>query len=96
MLTLEEVEHIAALARLELSPEEKERFRRQLSAILEYAARLQQLDTSGIPPTSSVLPAHSVLRSDVVEPGLKTAELLQNTPHAENNQFRVPPVLGSE
>lgn len=96
MLTLQEVEHIAALARLELSPEEKERYRRQLSAILEYAARLQQLDTSGIPPTSSVLPARSVLRPDMVEPGLGVDELLQNAPYSENDQFRVPPVLGLE
>lgn len=96
MLTLQEVEHIAALARLELSSKEKERFRRQLSAILEYAARLQELDTSGIPPTSSVLPVRSVLRPDAVEAGLGLDELLQNAPHTENNQFRVPPVLGLE
>ncbi|NPV74798.1 MAG: Asp-tRNA(Asn)/Glu-tRNA(Gln) amidotransferase subunit GatC [Anaerolineae bacterium] len=96
MLTLQEVEHIAILARLELSAEEKERFRRQLSAILEYAARLQELDTSGIPPTSSVLPPRSVLRPDAVEPGLSVEELLKNAPRSENGQFRVPPVLGLE
>ncbi len=96
MLTLQEVEHIAALARLELEPEEKESFRLQLSAILEYAARLQELDTGGIPPTSSVLPPHSVLRPDEVEPGLEIKAVLQNSPQSENDQFRVPPVLSQE
>ncbi len=92
-LTLEEVEHIAQLARLELTPAEKERFRRQLSAILEYAARLQQIDTTGIAPTASVLPSRSVLRADEPAKGLTTGELLANAPAVEQDQFRVPPVL---
>jgi len=92
-LTLEQVEHIAHLARLELTAEEKVRFAGQLSAILDYAARLQALDTSGIPPTASVLPTRSVLRPDVVQPGLDQASLLSNAPDAEAGQFRVPPVL---
>lgn len=92
-LTLAEVEHIAQLARLELSAEEKERYRQQLSAILEYAARLQELDTSDIPPTSSVLPPRSVLRADEARPALPTADVLRNAPQAEQDQFRVPPVL---
>jgi aspartyl-tRNA(Asn)/glutamyl-tRNA(Gln) amidotransferase subunit C len=92
-LTLEEVEHIAELARLQLSEEETNRYREQLSAILEYAARLQAVDTSGIPPTSSVLPPRSVLRRDEPRPGLETEELLRNAPQAERAQFRVPPVF---
>jgi aspartyl-tRNA(Asn)/glutamyl-tRNA(Gln) amidotransferase subunit C len=92
-LSIEEVEHIADLARLQLTSEEKERFRGQLSAILEYAARLQSLDTSGIPPTSSVLPPHSVLRPDAARPGLALETLLRNAPEAEAGQFRVPPVF---
>jgi aspartyl-tRNA(Asn)/glutamyl-tRNA(Gln) amidotransferase subunit C len=92
-LTRQEVDHIAELARLELSEEELNRFREQLSAILDYAARLQDLDTSGIPPTSSVLPARSVLREDESRPGLSLQELLMNAPDSQNNQFRVPPVL---
>ncbi len=92
-LTLEEVEHIAGLARLELSPEEKNRFREQLSDILEYAARLQSLDTTGIQPTSSVLPERSVLRPDEPRPGLSLEDLLRNAPQIEKDQFRVPPVL---
>jgi len=92
-LTLEEVEHIAELARLRLTPEEKERYRDQLSAILDYAARLQELDTSGIPPTSSVLPPHTMLRPDLPQPGLTLEELLRNAPETEADQFRVPPIL---
>jgi aspartyl-tRNA(Asn)/glutamyl-tRNA(Gln) amidotransferase subunit C len=95
-LTLAEVEHIAELARLELSAEEKERYRQQLSAILEYAARLQALDTSDIPPTSSVLPSRSVLREDVARPSLSTAQVLQNAPRVEDDQFKVPPILDLE
>ena len=92
-LTLQEVEHIAQLARLELTPAEKERYQQQLSAILDYAARLQQLDTTGIAPTATVLPPHSVLRADVAQVGLSTAALLSNAPAVEQNQFRVPPVM---
>lgn len=92
-LSLAEVEHIAALARLELTEEEKERYRAQLSEILEYAARLQALDTSDIPPTSSVLPPSAALRPDEPRPGLPLEDLLANAPQTEGRQFRVPPVL---
>jgi aspartyl-tRNA(Asn)/glutamyl-tRNA(Gln) amidotransferase subunit C len=92
-LTLQEVDHIAELARLSLSAEEKARYREQLSAILDYAARLQALDTSGITPTSSVLPTRIVLRNDESRPGLSREELLRNAPLTENSQFRVPPIL---
>ena len=93
ILTLEEVEYIAELARLRLTEAEKERYREQLSAILDYATRLQALDTIGIPPTSSVLPARSVLRPDEPRPGLSLEKLLQNAPEAKDSQFRVPLVL---
>ena len=95
-LNLAEVEHIAALARLELSAEEKERYRAQLSAILDYAARLQALDTSGIPATSPASTADagaSVLRSDEPRPGLPLDDVLRNAPDSKNRQFRVPPVM---
>jgi len=93
ILTRKEVEHIAELARLKLSEQELNRFREQLSAILDYAARLQDLDTTGIAPTSSVLPARSVLREDQARPGLSLEELLMNAPDSEADQFKVPPVL---
>ena len=92
-LTIAEVEHIASLARLNLTDEEVARFREQLSAILDYVAQLQALDTSDIPPTSSVLPPRSVLRQDEPHPGLALDALLANAPQVEADQFRVPPVL---
>lgn len=95
-LTIQEVEHIALLARLDLSRSEKQRYREQLSAILDYAARLQELDTSDIPPTSSVLPTQTRLRSDQPSPGLSLAELMRNAPQQYKGQFKVPPVLDLE
>ncbi len=92
-LTKEEVEHIAELARLELTEEEKARYREQLSDILDYAARLQMLDTSQIPPTSTVLAKRTILRPDVAVQGLSPEDVLKNAPNAEQNQFRVPPVF---
>ncbi|MGH2522120.1 MAG: Asp-tRNA(Asn)/Glu-tRNA(Gln) amidotransferase subunit GatC [Anaerolineales bacterium] len=92
-LTLAEVEHIADLARLRLTDEEKERYREQLSAILAYIDKLKQLDTSAIEPTATVLPLRTVLRPDVVTPSLPPAELLANAPDSEADMFRVPPVL---
>ena len=92
-LTLKEVEHIALLARLELSQEEKERYQQQLSAILDHVAQLQELDTSKIRITSSVQPPAARLREDQSLEGLSTDQALQNAPSAEENQFRVPPVL---
>lgn len=92
-LTLEEVKHIARLARLKLTDEELHRFQEQLSDILDYAARLQGVDTEGIPPTASVLPPRSVLRADAARPGLDKDALFENAPRVENDQFRVPPIL---
>ena len=94
-LTREEVEHIARLARLDLTEEEKTRYQEQLSAILEYAQILQDVDTGSIPPTASVLPPRSVLRVD--EPGatLSAGELFTNAPEVEKGQFKVPPVFKS-
>jgi len=92
-LTLEEVEHIASLARLRLTDEEKARYREQLSAILDYMVKLKGLDTSAIEPTATVLPLRTVLRPDVSAPSLSPDQLLANAPAAEAQMFRVPPVL---
>jgi aspartyl-tRNA(Asn)/glutamyl-tRNA(Gln) amidotransferase subunit C len=95
-LTLSEVEHIAELARLQLTGEEKDRFRQQLSEILEYAARLQSIDTSQILPGAAYQQAGSALRPDVPAPCLELKEVLANAPQVEDDQFRVPPVLEQE
>ncbi len=93
-LTREEVEHIAQLARLELTEEEIARYREQLSDVLDYVARLQGLDTRDIPPTASVLPPRTVLREDEPRPGLPREEVLANAAETEAGQFKVPPVFG--
>ena len=93
MITREDVLHIAALARLELTEAEVEEYQRQLSAVLEYFSRLQRVDTGDIPPTASVLPPRSVLRPDEPRPGLSREALLSNAPEVEDGQFRVPPVF---
>jgi aspartyl-tRNA(Asn)/glutamyl-tRNA(Gln) amidotransferase subunit C len=92
-LSLDEVEHIAELARLSLSSAEKEMFRDQLSAILEYADSLNRLDTAGVPPTASALPLRNVMRRDQVRPSLPTEDVLANAPDIEAEQFRVRAVL---
>lgn len=92
-LTLEDVEHIAALARLALSDSEKERFRQQLSSILEYADRLQKVDTSGISPTSRVFGRETVKRADNPQPSLPIEILMRNAPRVIGRQFLLPPVM---
>ena len=92
-LSLKEVEHIAELAKLSLTDEEKTRFRDQLAAILDYAARLQKIDTDDIPPTASVLPIDSVMREDAVKPSAPTAELLRNAAGQEAKMFKVREVM---
>lgn len=90
------VEHVAELAQLSLNEEEKELFRGQLSSILAYAERLQELDTEGIPPTATVLALQNVMRDDEVRPSLSLADVLANAPDVEADCFRVPVVLETE
>ncbi len=92
-LTLEQVEHIAKLARLDLTAEEKERYCQQLSAILAYFDQLQAVDTTEIPPSSGVQPERSPLRPDQARPSLEVEDLFHNAPDHEDDQFRVPPVF---
>ena len=92
-LTLSEVEHIAELARLALTDDEKALFREQLSAILDYAAILQQVDTSAIPPTATVLPLRNVMRDDAIQPSMPVEDVLANAPAAEDGCFRVTAIL---
>jgi aspartyl-tRNA(Asn)/glutamyl-tRNA(Gln) amidotransferase subunit C len=92
-LSREEVEMIAELAKLTLTDEEKTLFQEQLSDILEYAGMLQQLDTSGIPPTTSALPLSNVMRPDERRPSLTNEEALFNAPEAEDGSFKVRAIL---
>lgn len=92
-ITVKEVEHVANLARLELTAEEKEQFAGQLNAILKYAEKLNELDTSGIQPTSHVLPLSNVMREDEVKASWPIEKVLANAPEHEDGQFKVPAVL---
>ena len=78
LLTLQEVQHIAELAKLNLTEEEQLRFQKQLSAVLDYAAELRATDTSKVSPTATVLPLRTVLRYDVPQPSLPRDELVKH------------------
>jgi aspartyl-tRNA(Asn)/glutamyl-tRNA(Gln) amidotransferase subunit C len=98
-LTRAQVEAIAALAHLELDPEEVEMFARQLGDILAYADQLQQVDTSGVPPTAYGAGPHSVDRPDRVVPSLAIADVFANAPDCDQSRpeggfFKVPRIIG--
>jgi aspartyl-tRNA(Asn)/glutamyl-tRNA(Gln) amidotransferase subunit C len=92
-LSFEEVQHIANLARIELTDDELIRYQAQLSAILDYFQQLQSIPTDEIPPTTSGFELTTPLREDQVRPGLELPDLLENSPDVEDDQFRVPPVF---
>ncbi|MFZ5632580.1 MAG: Asp-tRNA(Asn)/Glu-tRNA(Gln) amidotransferase subunit GatC [Bacillota bacterium] len=93
MLTIAEVEHVALLGRLALSDEEKKMYAGQLSAILEYAKMLDELDTGNVPPTAHVLPLRNVFREDEVGEHLPLEKTLQNAPDRDGNFFKVPRIV---
>ena len=92
-ITKEQVEHVARLARLEVSEDEKAMFARQLSGILTYMDQLKELDTKGIEPTATVLPTDNVFRDDNVRPSLTQERALANAPDQAEGFFRVPKIL---
>jgi len=93
LLTREQVEHVANLAKLGLSDRETELYRVQLSAILGYAAILQGLDTEAIPPTATVLPLRNVMRADEPAPSLSQEDALANAPAVAEGHFQVKAIL---
>lgn len=94
-LSIEDVEHVAALARLGLSDAEKERLREQLSSILGHIAALDELDTASIPPTAQVVALTNVMRADEVRPSLPPEAVLANAPRRADGFFEVHAVLGA-
>jgi aspartyl-tRNA(Asn)/glutamyl-tRNA(Gln) amidotransferase subunit C len=96
MLTVADVERIAALAMLELTDEEKQLFTKQLAGILAYAEQVQAIDTSGVAATAHVLAGRGVERADEPRPSLPVEEALANAPDADraSGLFRVPRVIG--
>ena len=92
-LSREEVEHVARLARLSITEEEVKIFRQQLSDILTYIGKLNELDTSKVEPTSHVLDIQNVFREDHVTPGLSREDALAGAPEQEEGFFRVPKII---
>lgn len=88
-----DVEHVARLARLGLTAEEKTLFGKQLAAILEYADNLKKLDTKDIPPSAHAIPLNNILRADKAEPCANIAEIMANAPAEEEHMFLVPRIM---
>jgi aspartyl-tRNA(Asn)/glutamyl-tRNA(Gln) amidotransferase subunit C len=95
-LSKAEVEHVARLARLELSETEKEEFTGQLNEILHFVEKLNQLDTSAVEPTAHAIPVNNVFRPDRIAPSLDPELALANAPDRLDNFFKVPKVLEDE
>ncbi|MDD5557214.1 MAG: Asp-tRNA(Asn)/Glu-tRNA(Gln) amidotransferase subunit GatC [bacterium] len=89
----DEVEHVARLARLRLTDEERERFTAQLAAILDYVRKLNEIDTAGVEPTAHVLPLRNVTRPDEVRPSLEREGVLRLAPRADDGFIMVPRVI---
>jgi aspartyl-tRNA(Asn)/glutamyl-tRNA(Gln) amidotransferase subunit C len=92
-ITPEEVEHVARLARLEVSPAEKEELTRQMNRILQYVEKLNELDTTGVPPTSHVIDLKNAFREDLVEGSLPRDVSLENAPESNGVEFVVPRII---
>ena len=88
-----EIEKVAKLARLELSEEEKIRFGNQLEQILAYMEQLNQIDTTGVEPTSHAIPIHNAFREDEMNASCQQEEVLGIAPEAEKGHFRVPRII---
>ena len=88
-----EIEHLALLARLNLSDDEKRRFSRQVGSIIEYINKLNELDTTGVEPTAHVLPMNNIFREDTPRPSLPREKALQNAPERNESFYRVPKII---
>jgi aspartyl-tRNA(Asn)/glutamyl-tRNA(Gln) amidotransferase subunit C len=87
------LDHVAALARIDLTPEEKARFAAQLGDVLAYVAQLNEVDVSAVEPTAHAFPIVNVWAEDVPEPGLSVEDALRNAPERRDNMFVVPKVV---
>jgi aspartyl-tRNA(Asn)/glutamyl-tRNA(Gln) amidotransferase subunit C len=95
-LTRADVEHVAHLARLGLTPDELGRLEGQLNHILDQYAKLAELDTDAIPPTAQTIELENILRDDVALPSLDREAVLANAPERDGDFFVVPAILGGD
>ena len=93
-VTIRDVEHVAALAKLSLTDEEKATLTTQLNDILRYMEQLNTLDTSSVEPLAHVFDLPNVFREDELRPGLTREEALRNAPAKNEKFFKVPKVIG--
>jgi aspartyl-tRNA(Asn)/glutamyl-tRNA(Gln) amidotransferase subunit C len=91
-----DIEHVARLARLELSADEMATLREQLGAILEHAAKVGEVATADVPPTAYAIPRSNVLRPDEVRDSLPVEDVLANAPDREDDRFKVPRIVEVE
>ncbi|WP_181347901.1 Asp-tRNA(Asn)/Glu-tRNA(Gln) amidotransferase subunit GatC [Thalassobacillus sp. CUG 92003] len=92
-ISKEQVKHVAHLARLAISEDEADKFTKQLDDIITYAEQLNELDTSGVEPTTHVLDLKNVMRKDEPKKWLEQEDVLKNAPEKQDGQFKVPSVL---
>jgi aspartyl-tRNA(Asn)/glutamyl-tRNA(Gln) amidotransferase subunit C len=95
-LTRADVEHVAYLARLGLTPDELARLEGQLNHILDQYAKLAELDTEAIPPTAQTIELENILREDVARPSMAPEDVLANAPQRDGDFFVVPAILGGD
>jgi aspartyl-tRNA(Asn)/glutamyl-tRNA(Gln) amidotransferase subunit C len=95
-ITHDDVAHVARLARLKLTDDELDMFTGQLGAVLDHARDVEALDVTDVEPTAHPYELVNVLRPDLVQPSLDRDEVLREAPSVEDDQFRVPPILGEE
>ena len=95
-LTRADVEHVAYLARLGLTPDELARLEGQLNHILDQYAKLSEIDTSAIPPTAQTIELENILREDVARPSLPVEDVLRNALATQGDFIVVPPILGGD
>jgi len=93
-LSREQVEHIAKLARLNLTPAEIEKYTHDLTVILSYIDQLQAVNTEGVEPQNQFIRAENVFREDIADKSLPRSEALRNAPDRDEEYFHVPKVLG--
>ena len=92
----EQVRHVAKLSRLALTAPRAQKFAAQLESILEYVAKMDEVDMSCVEPMAHALPLHNVLRDDVAEPSLPLEQVLMNAPESDGPFFKVPKVIGGD
>ena len=95
-LTLDDVKHVATLARLALPDDRLVKLTGELESILGYIDKLAEVDTSGVEPMAHALPVHNVLREDVPQDALPLEKVLQNAPETDGPFFKVPKVIGGD